>query len=103
MCYRKEIERRLLAQKVVRREVQSHINVTWGEVENYYNEHKDEVAQVPEAYHLAGILVTPKVSESEKMAAMDRMREAAQLLAKGTPFEDVAREYSDDASATRGG
>jgi peptidyl-prolyl cis-trans isomerase SurA len=101
--YRKEIERRLLAQKVVRKEVQSHITVTWREVEDYYNEHKDEVAQVPEGYKVAGILVTPKVSEATKSAALERMNEAAAKLRSGVPFEDVAREYSEDASAQRGG
>jgi peptidyl-prolyl cis-trans isomerase SurA len=101
--YSKEIERRLLAQKVVRNEVQSRIDVTWGEVTDYYEQHKDEVGQVPEAYHLAGILITPKVSEAAKLAAMQRMQQAAKELADGTPFGEVAKKYSDDASATRGG
>ncbi|MBN2564441.1 MAG: peptidylprolyl isomerase [Candidatus Eisenbacteria bacterium] len=101
--YRKEIERRLLAQKVVRSEVQSKITVTWREVDDYYNEHADEVARVPEAYHVAGMLVTPKISEAAKRAAIDRLNEAVGLLESGASFEEVAARYSDDNSAARGG
>lgn len=101
--YRDEIERRLLAQKVVRREVHGKIDVTWREVEEYYAEHGDEVSLVPEAFEIAGILVTPRIGEEKKQAAVARLTEALGALERGVPFEDVAREYSDDASAATGG
>ena len=101
--YRDDIERRLLAEKVVRGEVHSSIDVTWGEVSRYYEEHRDEVAEVPESFRLAGILVVPEPSESAKRQAIERLTEAREKLAEGVPFEDVASEYSDDASAARGG
>jgi peptidyl-prolyl cis-trans isomerase SurA len=101
--YRDDVERRLLAEKVVRQEVYSKIDVTWGEVSAYYDAHRDEVGLVPESYQLAGILVTPKPSEAAKEAAIARLTEARQKLESGTPFEQVAAEYSDDASASRGG
>lgn len=101
--YEDEIERRLLAQEVVRREVHGDIDVTWGEVEDYYAEHTDEVGNVPEAFQVAGILVTPKVSEAAKRSAIDRLTEATAKLEDGVPFEEVAREYSDDPSAATGG
>lgn len=101
--YSDEIERRLLAEKVVRSEVHGKIDVTWGEVEVYYREHAEEVGQTPEAFLVAGIMVTPKVTESAKQAAIDRMAEASERLASGESFEDLAREYSDDASGATGG
>lgn len=101
--YRDDIERRLLAEKVVRNEVHSKIDVTWGEVSDYYEENRDEVGSVPEAFRLAGILVSPKPSEFAKRAAIERMNAARQRLEGGEAFEDVARELSDDASAARGG
>ena len=101
--YRGDIERRLLAEKVVREEVHAHIDVTWGEVGEYYEQHKDEVARMPEAFRLAGILVTPAPSELAKEQALELMSAARAELEAGTPFEDVAREYSQDASASRGG
>lgn len=101
--YRKEIERRLLAQRVVRSEIHSRITVTWGEVEDYYEQHAEEVARVPEAYKVSVILISPEVSETRKQAAIDRLNEAAELLSAGADFAEVAREYSDDASSARGG
>ncbi len=101
--YRDDIERRLLAEQVVRSEVHSRIDVTWGEVGKYYEEHREEVGQVPEAFRLAGILVTPKPSESAKRAAIEKLSEARRRLEAGEAFEDVAAEFSDDASAARGG
>ena len=102
-AYSDEIERRLLAEKVVRREVHGSIDVTWREVEDYYTEHAEEVGQTPEAFLVAGIMVTPKVTEGAKQAAIDRMTEVSERLAAGEPFEDLAREYSDDASGASGG
>lgn len=101
--YRDDIERRLLAEKVVRSEVHSKIDVTWGEVSKYYDEHTDEVAAVPEAFEIAAILVAPKVSESAKEAAIARLNEAKSRLENGEPFEAVAGELSDDSSGARGG
>ncbi len=101
--YRDDIKRRLLAQKLLRQEVYANIDVTWAEVSQYYDEHKDDVAFVPESYKLAAILVMPKPSEASKKAAIDRLNEAKAKLDSGVPFEQVAAEYSDDASSDRGG
>lgn len=101
--YSDEIERRLLAEKVVRREVHGKTDVTWGEVETYYAEHADEVGQTPEAFLVAGIMVTPKVSESARQAAIDRMEMVLGRLEAGESFADLARSYSDDASGANGG
>ena len=101
--YRDDVERRMLAQKVVREEVHSKIDVTWREVEEYYDEHRDEVARMPEAFQVAGIVIAPKVSDATKRTALARMTEVRERLEAGEPFEELARDYSDDPSAERGG
>jgi peptidyl-prolyl cis-trans isomerase SurA len=101
--YTDEIERRLLAERVVRREVHGSIDVTWGEVEEYYNEHAEEVGTTPEAFLVGGIMVIPKVTEDARQAAFERLTEAGARLAAGEPFESIALEYSDDASRSTGG
>ena len=101
--YTDEIERRLLAEKIVRSEVHGSIDVTWREVEEYYAEHSEEVGQTPEAFLIAGIMVAPKITEDAKQAAIDRMSDVSERLADGEPFEELAREYSDDASGATGG
>jgi peptidyl-prolyl cis-trans isomerase SurA len=101
--YRDDIERRMLAEQVIRREVHSKIDVTWRDVEEYYNSEGADVAQVPEAFHVAGIVSSPKVSEDLKRVAYDKLSEARAALASGMSFEDAAARYSEDASALRGG
>ncbi|MCK4409914.1 MAG: peptidylprolyl isomerase [Candidatus Eisenbacteria sp.] len=101
--YANEIERRLLAQRVVRSKVHGNIDVTWGEVESYYAEHAEEVGNIPEAFRVGGIMVIPKIKEDAKQAAIDRMTEVSERLAAGGSFEELAREYSDDASGATGG
>ncbi len=101
--YADEIERRLLAEKVVRSKVHGSIDVTWGEVEEYYAEHAEEVGQTAEAFLVAGIMLMPKNTEDAKQAAIDRMTEVSERLAAGEPFDELARECSDDTSAAAGG
>jgi len=101
--YREDIEKRLLAEQVIRREVHGRIDVTWREVEEYYEENGADVGMVPEAFHVAGIVSAPKVSEELKRAAYERLNAARAELDAGSSFEDVAAQYSDDASAARGG
>jgi peptidyl-prolyl cis-trans isomerase SurA len=101
--YRDDVERRLLAEKVVREEVQSKIDVTWKDVDAYYAEHTEEVARVPERFEIGGILVAPKVSEALKRKAIDRLNEARARIDAGEPFETVAQNYSEDLSARNGG
>jgi len=101
--YRDDIERRLLAQKVVDKEVRPRVDVTWAEVSAYYSEHTAEVGAVPEGYQVAGILIMPKVSEDAKRAAHARLEEARARLERGEAFEELAREYSDDPSGAGGG
>ncbi len=101
--YREDIEKRLLAEQVVRREVHGRIDVTWRDVEEYYEENASDVGTVPEAFHVAGIVSAPKVSEEVKRAAYDRLDAARAELDAGASFEEVAARYSDDASAARGG
>ncbi len=101
--YREDIEKRLLAEQVIRREVHGRIDVTWREVEQYYEENGSDVGTVPEAFHVAGIVSAPKVSEALKRAAYDQLDAARAALDAGSSFEEVAAQYSDDASATRGG
>ncbi|MCD4690241.1 peptidylprolyl isomerase [bacterium] len=101
--YRDDIERRMLAERVVRQEVHGRIDVTWRDVEDYYEEHGKEIAIVPEAFHVAGVVSAPKVAESAKRAAYERLDAARAERQSGSTFADVAAEYSEDASAARGG
>ncbi|WP_045219102.1 peptidylprolyl isomerase [Desulfonatronum thioautotrophicum] len=77
--------------------------VTQEEIEAYYTNMAHEFA-VPEQVHARHILITP---EDDSQTAEDQVREKlVQLLVRmqaGESFAELAREYSDDASAAQGG
>lgn len=67
----------------------------------YYQEHLDDY-KVPARVKWEQIQISTgrRYSKSE---AEQKIREAQQELAKGVPFADVARKYSDGATASSGG
>jgi peptidyl-prolyl cis-trans isomerase C len=88
-----DMERSLLAGKVMEREFADEIKITSGDLETYYEAHKEEYVQ-PERASVAHILV------DNPQAARDvRMR-----LEKGDDFSVVAAELSkDEQSRQKGG
>jgi peptidyl-prolyl cis-trans isomerase C len=88
-----DMERSLLARKVMEREFADEIKITSGDLETYYEAHKEEYVQ-PERASVAHILV------DNPQAARDvRMR-----LEKGDDFSVVAAELSkDEQSRQKGG
>jgi peptidyl-prolyl cis-trans isomerase SurA len=108
------IQRRLLAQKVLDRDVSGRIAITDQQIIDFFNANRAQFNLPEDAYHLAQIIVTP-VREPQQTnstgddaatpeAARAKVTMLMQRLQEGTPFADVARAYSEDAeSAARGG
>jgi peptidyl-prolyl cis-trans isomerase SurA len=94
------IRRNLLMREVIGREVGSRIIVTHADTRKYYDAHKQDFA-FPEGVHLGQILISTdnrKPEEAEK-----RGKEALAEIKAGARWADVAKKYSDHASASEGG
>ena len=111
---REGLRRDLLAQKVLEREVVSKITVTDGDVQSFFNANRSEFNRAEEAYHLAQIIVTPirepqQVNRSGNDAgtpqeAAAKVQMLLERLKAGTPFGDLAADFSEDPeTAQRGG
>ncbi len=101
--YRPRLEAQILASRLVRREVNTDVDVTDAEVEAYYNEHKGEFPERPETVRLSHIYVSVKADSlayAQAREAAERIR--GQVLA-GEDFEKMARQLSADPSARKGG
>ena len=97
----KSVRDQLTLLRVVDREVRSGVMVADPEMKRYYQEHRDRFA-LPEEYTLSQILIKPRSSDDvgdAKAKAGDVMTQ----LKQGTSFEDLALQYSDGPTASRGG
>jgi peptidyl-prolyl cis-trans isomerase SurA len=102
--YKKRIKHRLLGIKLINREVKSKVAITDDEIRAYYEEHKADYAGEKQ-YHLRTILVRMPAWEEEdgEPTAQDKIEEIAIRLRAGAPFEEIARQYSEDVTAETGG
>ncbi|MBN2378236.1 peptidyl-prolyl cis-trans isomerase [candidate division WOR-3 bacterium] len=82
----------MIRQRIYAEEISNKVEITPEQVETYYHDNPDEFF-IPERRNLA-IIRTNSYSV---------IQQAYSLLASGKPFEEVAREYSDHSSNTRGG
>ncbi|MFI3331277.1 MAG: peptidylprolyl isomerase [Rikenellaceae bacterium] len=84
--------------------VNASASVTPNEVERFYkNMDKDKLPIVPEQYEYAQITMFPPSTEEAKMRTREQLLEMRKRIIDGTRFDLLARMYSIDGSARRGG
>jgi parvulin-like peptidyl-prolyl isomerase len=97
----KSVREQLTLLKVVDREVRSGVMVADPEMKRYFQEHRDRFA-LPEEYTLSQIFFRPRASD-DLADLRAKARETMSQLKRGESFEDLALQYSDDPTGSRGG
>lgn len=94
----------LVIQKTIEQEVASKIAVTDEELQQYYDERKEQF-QEPEQVKASHILVqvAPDASQEEKDAAKAKIDDLLVQVNEGKDFAEVAKESSDCPSKEQGG
>ena len=111
---RDRLRRELITRKVLEQEIGSKITITDQQVTDFFNANRSQFNLPEEAYHLAQIVVTPVRDAqlanrtgddaSTPQAAAAKVKMLMERLQSGTPFGDLARDFSEDPeSAPRGG
>jgi peptidyl-prolyl cis-trans isomerase SurA len=102
--YRDDIRNEIIVQRLREREVESHINVSEAEVDNYLATLKAQTGGEAE-YRLAHILVgVPEQANAEQIEAKRlRAEEARRAVRSGGDFAQVVAGYSDAPDALTGG
>jgi peptidyl-prolyl cis-trans isomerase SurA len=111
--FKQNLKDTILTQKVIQQEVGGHINVTQQEIQEYYNQHKDEM-QRPEQVRLSEILIStapptsapgqPAPSADEVVAQAKAKADAIYAqLQKGAKFDELAQKNSGGPTAANGG
>jgi peptidyl-prolyl cis-trans isomerase SurA len=107
-----ELRKSITLEKLVNKEITSKITVSDAEIKDFYEKNKASF-NLPEAFHVAHILVTP-VPEPAQVNAKnddakneDEARQKALRLLKdiqgGADFAAVAKDYSEDVQSSPNG
>lgn len=99
------MRQQFMTQAVIGQQVSSRISVSREEIQEYYDEHKDDFVR-SEGVRLAEILISNESATSEEALA-DLEKKAQDVharVARGERFDEMARRFSDsEASKEKGG
>jgi peptidyl-prolyl cis-trans isomerase C len=99
-----QIEKKMLVQELVNKEVIEKVSITAEESRAFYETHPEAFKQ-PEQVHAKHILITvdAKSGDAEKKKARKEMEDILKKLKKGEDFSALAKQYSKCPSSTQGG
>ena len=104
--FKANIRNQIVTQDVMRQEVGERIQMTPGEVQHYYEEHKQDYVQ-PESERLSEILIStgaPGTADAAKLAAAKAKADDIEArLHAGGDFAQLARSFSNGTTAAQGG
>ncbi|MBV8114167.1 MAG: peptidyl-prolyl cis-trans isomerase [Silvibacterium sp.] len=102
--FKASIRNRIVTQEVIRDQVGRHVNITPTEVQNYYNQHKQEFDQ-PEQVRLSEILIpTGNPDDAAQVAAAKNKADDLEAKLKaGSDFAALAKNSSGGPTAADGG
>jgi peptidyl-prolyl cis-trans isomerase SurA len=90
---RQQVRQSLVIERLINKEITSHITVTEGEIAAYYERNRSNFDVSETQYHLAQIEVTPAA----------KVESLYSRLRAGEDFAVVAQEYSEDHKTASGG
>jgi len=101
---RRQIRQTIALQKVIGREVTSKLDMSDDVLRLEYERRKEELYRLPEQARVSEIVIRFAPEDpAARQAAVGRIEEARAKVAAGTPFAQVAREYSQGNARDRGG
>ena len=111
--FKQNLKETILTQKVIQQEVGGHITVTQQEIQEFYNQHKNEM-QRPEQIRLSEILIStapPTPAAGQPAPSADDVVAQAKAkadgiyaqLQKGAKFDELAKANSSGPTAPNGG
>jgi peptidyl-prolyl cis-trans isomerase SurA len=102
---KRDIRRELTKTKLLNKEIESKINITDGEIGNYYSTHKSEFDIIEPRYRIARIAVTSSPSQATNLQnnkasgdadAKKKIQALHTRLENGEDFGSVAMNFSED-------
>jgi peptidyl-prolyl cis-trans isomerase SurA len=100
--FRRDVENQLLKQRLIQKKL-SEVNVSNGEVREFYNQFKDSLPTQPAAIKLSHVLLTVDVTPTTVDGVRDRLTVILAEIQGGLDFAEAARQHSEDPTAPSGG
>ena len=105
--FKQNLRNQIITQQVIGKEVGQKLNLNKEEEKQFYEQHKDELAQ-PEQVQLGEILISTEKKGSgdeaqQVTAAQAKAEDLSDQIRKGASFEDIAKKNSDGSTAAQGG
>lgn len=102
--YKDEIKLELMLEQIMQKEMPSQIEVSPQEIKNYYDKNP-ELFNSEEKVQASVILikVRPNAGEAEEKQAREKIEMVSNQIKSGSDFGDLAKRYSQDSLAPRGG
>jgi peptidyl-prolyl cis-trans isomerase SurA len=103
--FKANIRNQIITQEVMREEVGRRVQFTPGEVQRYFDEHKQDYAK-PESVQLSEILVSTGDNPDDEAKTAAGKAKADDIEAKlhsGGDFSQLAKSFSDGTTAAEGG
>ncbi|MFQ5823335.1 MAG: peptidylprolyl isomerase [bacterium] len=101
--FRNEVREGLLV-RTLRDKKDREVQISRREIEEFYKVFRDSLPELKESIRISHILLNVEPSEAAVAAARQKAEEILNRLKKGENFEELARQYSEDAgSSSRGG
>jgi len=101
--YEDQITNQQLKERLIQSEIRSKINITDSDIYNYFHSDQAQLPLKDESYELAMILRMPRASSQTDRDARNKINDVRNRLQRGEDFARLARQYSEDGSASGGG
>jgi peptidyl-prolyl cis-trans isomerase SurA len=103
-AYRRQIKLQILQNRILNRETASEGTPDDRSLKEYYETHKEEFLEPPRAHLRQIVLFTPKrISKKDLEQKAALILEIKKKAQQGEDFAELARRYSEDPTAQKGG
>ena len=101
---KRQMRQTIILQKVIGRDVTAKLEISEDMLRLEYERQKESLYKVPESARVSEIVIRfPADDAAARERAVARLEEARAKLAAGTPFAELARDYSEGNAKDRGG
>ncbi len=101
--FRSQMKNQMLTQRVISQEVAYKIQMPQSELKDYYEKHKTEFVRQEQVFLREILIAFKSNSDADVAAAEKKAKELVARARKGEKFPELARSYSDAATAPEEG